>query len=165
MTEKLKIPGDYGKVRGLKPLAEAKDLVTIGTNPEGREIRLSPQAARAWRAMRQAALKEGIALVAISGFRSVERQTQIIRAKLGAGESIESILRTMAAPGYSEHHTGRAIDLAVPEERSLTEDFGNTAAFAWLSVHAAQHGFRLSFPKGNVHGIAYEPWHWCFMEE
>jgi D-alanyl-D-alanine carboxypeptidase len=27
-------------------------------------------------------------------------------------------------------------------------------------VHAGDHGFRMSYPRGNPHGISYEPWHW-----
>ncbi|HVT32680.1 MAG TPA: D-alanyl-D-alanine carboxypeptidase family protein, partial [Rhodanobacteraceae bacterium] len=35
-------------------------------------------------------------------------------------------------------------------------------AFAWLKRHASRFGFRLSYPRRNRHGIAYEPWHWCW---
>ncbi|NND57300.1 MAG: D-alanyl-D-alanine carboxypeptidase family protein, partial [Xanthomonadales bacterium] len=35
-------------------------------------------------------------------------------------------------------------------------------AFAWLTAHAKQFGFRMSFPRGNPHGVAYEPWHWAW---
>ncbi len=163
MTEGLHIPPDYGKARGLRLQAEARELVSIGTSPDGRDIRMAPPAAAAWLAMRQAASREGVELVAISGFRSVERQAEIIRAKLLAGEALEAVLRTVAAPGYSEHHTGRAIDVAVPESPTLNEEFGRTPAFRWLSSHAVEHGFRLSFPLGNPHGIDYEPWHWYYI--
>jgi D-alanyl-D-alanine carboxypeptidase len=157
----LGIPADYGTRRGLALLAEAPELVSIGASPDGRDIRLSPPAAAAWARMRVAAAAAGIRLVAISGFRSVERQAQIIRGKLAAGEAIDAILRTIAAPGYSEHHTGRAIDVGVPGEPPLTEDFERTPAFPWLQANAGRYGFHLSFPRGNAHGMAYEPWHWC----
>ncbi|MET0229666.1 MAG: D-alanyl-D-alanine carboxypeptidase family protein, partial [Rhodanobacteraceae bacterium] len=35
-------------------------------------------------------------------------------------------------------------------------------AFRWLMRHAKRFGFRLSYPRSNRHGIAYEPWHWCW---
>jgi D-alanyl-D-alanine carboxypeptidase len=142
-------------------LGEAPELVSIGASPEGREIRLSPPAAAAWARMRDAAGDAGIRLVAISGFRTIERQAEIIRGKLAAGDTIDAVLRTVAAPGYSEHHTGRAIDVGVPGEPPLTEDFERTPAFPWLQAHAGRYGFRLSYPRGNAHGMAYEPWHWC----
>jgi D-alanyl-D-alanine carboxypeptidase len=156
----LGIPADYAAKRRLERQVEASYLVGVSGGAEDKEIRLDPDAAAAWEKMRAAAMGEGFVLMAISGFRSVQRQTEIIEAKLAAGESIESILRVIAAPGYSEHHTGRAIDIGVPDEPSLTEAFEMTPAFRWLGEHAGKFGFRLSYPRGNVDGIAYEPWHW-----
>jgi zinc D-Ala-D-Ala carboxypeptidase len=161
----LGIPSDYGAKRRLALQVEATDLVSVVAGSDGREIRLEAMAAAAWKNMRDAASGEGITLLAISGFRSVERQTEIIRAKLASGETIDAILRIVAAPGFSEHHTGRAIDIGVPGEPPLTEGFALTPAYRWLNGHAYRFGFRLSYPKGNVHGIAYEPWHWFFVEE
>jgi D-alanyl-D-alanine carboxypeptidase len=94
----------------------------------------------------------------------VERQAKIIRGKLDLGEKISDILRSIAAPGYSEHHTGRAIDIGSPDVLPLEEAFSNTRAFAWLIGHAHEFGFTLSFPKQNPHGFVYEPWHWCWKE-
>ena len=51
---------------------------------------------------------------------------------------------------------------ALPDEPPAEESFETTPAFAWLSQHAARHGFSLSYPRGNPHGIVYEPWHWRF---
>ena len=75
---------------------------------------------------------------------------------------MEEILKVSAAPGYSEHHSGRVVDLTTPGYAPLEEEFEDSAAFAWLCRSAAEHGFYLSYPRGNPHGIAYEPWHWCW---
>lgn len=141
---------------------EPARLVRIGRNPDGRLLQLTPAAAQAWRRMRAAAAAEGFALIAVSGFRSVRRQTRIIRDKLAAGKSIDDILRYVAAPGFSEHHTGRALDIGVEGHLELEEDFSRTTAFYWLQAHAGRFGFRLSYPRGNRYGIGYEPWHWCW---
>jgi zinc D-Ala-D-Ala carboxypeptidase len=160
----LGIPADYAAQRALTPYVEAaeSELVHVAINPDGRAVRLLPAAAEAWQAMRTAAVASGIELVAISGFRSVARQTEIIREKLAAGHNIADILRSVAAPGFSEHHTGRAIDIGSPEHIELDEDFERTAAFRWLQRHAGEFGFTLSYPRNNAHGIVYEPWHWCW---
>ncbi len=158
----LPIPADYGKRRGLLLQVEATQLVSIGKKPEGGEIDLTPEAADAWMRMKDSASLAGIALVAVSGFRSVKRQEEIIREKLSAGQTMKNILETVAAPGYSEHHTGRAIDIGLLGEEPLTEDFGVTDAYRWLEANAGKFGFVLSYPRGNPHGIVYEPWHWCF---
>jgi len=158
----LGIPDDYPGTRGLDPQPEATELVSIGATPDGREVQLSPEAAKAWARMRDSARKSGIEILVLSGFRSVERQRALIEAKLSTGQDIGEILKTVAAPGFSEHHTGRALDVAVPEHPTLTEAFADTPAFNWLNRNAGAFGFSLSYPKDNPHGFVYEPWHWLF---
>jgi D-alanyl-D-alanine carboxypeptidase len=161
---RLGIPADYAEARHLPVQREAATLVSIGRSPAGRLIRLAPRAAAAWRRMQAAAAGDGIELRPISGFRSVARQTTLIRRKLAAGARVENILRFVAAPGCSEHHTGRALDLGTPADLELDELFARTAAFRWLEHNAERFGFHLSYPRGNVHGIGYEPWHWCWRD-
>jgi D-alanyl-D-alanine carboxypeptidase len=158
----LGIPADYAATRRLPVQAEARRLVSAGRHPNGRRIRLAPGAAAAWTRLRAAAARDGIVLVPISGFRSVARQASIIRRKLAAGHSLGHILRFVAAPGCSEHHTGRALDLAGRARRTLDGTFARTAAYRWLQRHAARFGFHLSYPRDNPHGIGYEPWHWSW---
>lgn len=130
----------------------------------GREQSLAPAAADAWMGLRDAAAGESVELQLVSAYRSVQYQRQLVERKLVAGLSIESILRVSAAPGYSEHHTGRAIDLSTPGSVPLEEEFEGTAAFDWLLRNASRFGFVLSYPRGNPYGIIYEPWHWAFAD-
>jgi zinc D-Ala-D-Ala carboxypeptidase len=161
----LGIPADYAKSRGLRLHAEAESqaMVTIAENSARKPIQLIEQASAAWTRMQVAAHGEGITITPLSGFRSVARQVELIRNKLQSGAAIEQVLSIIAAPGYSEHHTGRAIDLGIPNQPPLEESFERTAAFSWLAKHAASYGFHLSFPRNNPHGIVYEPWHWCWI--
>lgn len=147
---------------GLRLCAEPAELWLTGRDRYGRPLWLAPQAARAWRCMQAAAGRDGIPLQAISGFRSVAYQSEIIRRKRSRGLSVEVILAVNAAPGYSEHHSGRALDIGCPGEPPAEESFEHTAAFAWLQANARRFGFRLSYPRDNPHGIVYEPWHWCW---
>ena len=123
---------------------------------------LTPRAAAAWKKMRIAAARDGIVLLPVSGFRSVARQTAIFRKKLTAGQRLADILRLVAAPGFSEHHTGRALDIGSPEHLELDVHFARTAAYRWLRRRAGEFGFVMSYPRRNRHGIGYEPWHWCW---
>ena len=66
-----------------------------------------------------------------------------------------------AAPGYSEHHTGCAVDIATPGSRPLTEEFEDSQAFRWLTDNAGKFGFSMSYPRNNPAGFIYEPWHWA----
>jgi D-alanyl-D-alanine carboxypeptidase len=141
---------------------EATELVSIGVDIYGREQRLTPQAAAAWNEMRAAAERDGEIVQIVSAFRSVDYQKGIIQRKLAAGQSWEQILRVSALPGFSEHHTGRTIDVTTPGCKVLEEEFENTAAFRWLARRAGEFGFVMTYPRGNKFGVAYEPWHWTF---
>jgi D-alanyl-D-alanine carboxypeptidase len=158
----LGIARDYGQRHRLPLQSEASQLWGIGTDAIGREHFLVPAAARAWRGMVQSAQDDGVELQVASGFRSVDYQAGIIQRKLQAGQDMARILRVSAAPGFSEHHTGRAVDVTTTGTRPLEEEFEHTPAYAWLAAHAGGHGFRLSYPRHNRHGIAFEPWHWCY---
>jgi zinc D-Ala-D-Ala carboxypeptidase len=164
LHRELGIPPDYATARGLPLQIEATLLVAAGHTPDGRELRLTPEAWVAWQQLRTAAADDGVQLLLLSGFRGVERQTEIIRRKLDAGQRIDDILRVNAAPGYSEHHTGRAVDIGTPDAPPLDESFAETAAFRWLESHANGFGFLLSYSRGNAQGIAFEPWHWCWWD-
>lgn len=164
MHRELGIPADYARRVQLALCEEAAELVSIGPDVLGREQRLTPAAAKAWKDMRAAAKRDGIQLLVVSAYRSLDYQRALIARKLDNGRSIADILRVNAAPGYSEHHTGRALDITAPDCPPLETGFEQTRAFAWLQKHAARHGFRLSYPRDNPHGITYEPWHWAFHD-
>ena len=161
---RLGVPPDYARVHAWSKVREPQCLVSIGGRDAlGHEQRLTPAAARAWTRMRDAAARDGVELRAVSTFRSVEVQSAIVRGKLARGQSIDAILRVNAAPGYSEHHSGRAIDITTPGYAPTEEEFERSSAFAWLMKHARAYGFVLSYPRGNAHALAYEPWHWCWQ--
>jgi zinc D-Ala-D-Ala carboxypeptidase len=143
---------------------EATELVSVAPDIYGREQRLTPSAAAAWNAMRTAAERDREILQLVSAFRSVDYQKQIIQRKVAAGQSWEQILRVSALPGFSEHHTGRTIDVTTPGCKPLTEEFEQTTAFHWLTRHAREFRFVMTYSRGNKLGIAYEPWHWTFHE-
>ena len=158
----LGVPHDYGRARKLRRVREPERFEFIGYDTQQRAQWLAPRAARAWARMQAAALGDGVELQIVSAFRSVEYQLGILRRKLDRGQTIAEILRVSAAPGYSEHHSGRALDITTPGFEPLEEEFEQSPAFAWLKKHARRFGFRLSYPRRNPHGIAYEPWHWSW---
>ncbi|MCG6136340.1 MAG: D-alanyl-D-alanine carboxypeptidase family protein [Nostoc sp. LLA-1] len=143
------------------PEAPESELMAISGG-----IKMRKAAAQRYQAMTQAARKEGVILVPISGFRSVKQQEQLFFA-VGAQRNQTPSQRAAlsAPPGHSEHHTGYAVDIgdgAVPAT-NLQSNFENTKAFNWLQANAARFGFEMSFPKDNSQGVSYEPWHWRFV--
>lgn len=157
----LGIPTDYATRRGLTPVAEAQELVDVGHDMFGRQQVLAPGTAAAWSHMRLAAEADGIVLQLVSGFRSIDYQRQLIERKLARGLTVEAILAANAAPGFSEHHSGRALDIATPGSPPLETEFEQTDAFAWLLANGTGFGFHLSYPRDNPYGLLYEPWHWA----
>ena len=150
----------YGEASGLPLVPEPELLGFAGFDRYRRPLWLHPSAARAWLHMRDAAWHDGVVLDAISGYRSHDYQLGIFDRKRARGLTVEDILAVNAAPGYSEHHSGLALDIGAPDQPPAEEGFEQTAAFAWLRQHAAGHGFEMSYPRDNPHGIVYEPWHW-----
>jgi D-alanyl-D-alanine carboxypeptidase len=157
----LGIPRDYALGGRLPYFADATELVDIGPNLVGRMQRLTPRAASLWQGMQSAAREDGVTLLIVSGYRSFDYQAELIRKKLVAGQPIDDILRVNAAPGYSQHHTGGAVDVATPGTRPLTEEFEDSAAFAWLERRAGEFGFSMTYPRDNAYGFVFEPWHWA----
>lgn len=156
----LGIPSDYGRNPQRPSYAEATELVEVEPNIVGTMQRLAPDTAAAWRRMKAAAGTAGVQLLLVSGFRSIQHQADLIRRKLAAGHTIDAILKVNAAPGFSEHHTGRALDIATPGTRPLTLEFESSMAFAWLAANASEFGFEMPYLHGNRFGFEYEPWHW-----
>jgi len=146
----------------LSGLQQRLAQLDIDADGYGRPLWLRRSAARGWQRLQLAAAAEGVALDAISGYRSHAYQLGIFERKRARGLAVDDILQVNAAPGYSEHHSGFALDIGTPGEPPAEESFEHTAAFAWLQGNAGRFGFQLSYPRDNPHGIVYEPWHWCW---
>jgi zinc D-Ala-D-Ala carboxypeptidase len=84
------------------------------------------------------------------------------------GWSLKENAKWIAMPGYSEHNSYQhtALDLINQEgidgqmTNQTASDFDSLPEFAWLTNHAAEYNFYLSYPKDNKYGVSYEPWHW-----
>jgi LAS superfamily LD-carboxypeptidase LdcB len=93
----------------------------------------------AFRAMAKAARKAGIELAIRSGFRSHAKQTKLYKEyRKGSGN-------LAARPGFSNHESGRALDLVI----------GQYKTYEWLQNHASTYGFHRTVPG--------EPWHWEYL--
>ena len=113
-------------------------------------------------ALDAASLDAGLSLVIESGYRSYASQAATFdswASRLGHAEA----LRRSARAGHSEHQLGTAIDVTSPGWGGRFGDWGReTAEGAWLSAHAWEFGFVLSYPAGSEAAtcFSYEPWHY-----
>lgn len=111
--------------------------------------------------------------VVCSAFRSQEYQAELLRGsverKMAAGmtesEAAEEALRSLAAPGTSEHQLGLALDIVDEANQNLTEAQESTPVSRWMKEHCWDYGFILRYPneKTDITGIIYEPWHYRFV--
>lgn len=98
-------------------------------------IKLSKAAAEAYQNLEKAARADGVNLVLLSGFRSVEDQKYLFFGVKGErGQTASERAKVSAPPGYSEHHTGYAMDIgdAAAPGSNLSDNFEQSQAFKWL---------------------------------
>lgn len=153
------------KLLGHFPYPEAPTAELKPITPDG-QLQLRKAAAQKFQAMSDAASQAGVVLAPLSGFRSVQDQQHVFfDVKAERGQVATKRAEVSAPPGYSEHHTGYAIDIGDGNTpaTNLSPEFDKTAAFQWLEKNAAFYSFELSFPKNNPQGVTYEPWHWRFV--
>jgi zinc D-Ala-D-Ala carboxypeptidase len=159
-------PTSYGHFAYLH--AYPNQLMTVAsyaTKEYQRFESLAPEAAKALMKMIYAARDEKVWIIPVSGFRTIEQQKKLFDEQIKRRGSIQEAAKISAPPGYSEHHTGYAVDLADGHfpKQDITLKFEKTDAFGWLNRHAQEFGFELSFYNSNPQGVGYEPWHWRYI--
>lgn len=146
-------------------LARLKNAGVFAREGFERTESLDYEAAQAFAIMQSAADAQGVKLMPISGFRSIDEQKALFENQIERKGGIEAAAQYSAPPGHSEHHTGYALDIAdsnQPED-DLKHSFEMTSAYQWLLVNARTYQFEQSFPKDNQQGVSFEPWHWRYV--
>ena len=108
------------------------------------------------------ALKEGYNIRAISTYRTYDYQNNLYN-KYAKKDGVDKADTYSARPGFSEHHTGLAID--VDNIKTNFNNFENTNEFKWMQENAYKYGFILRYPsdKVDITGYMYEPWHYRYV--
>lgn len=112
----------------------------------------------AFERMKNDALKDGYTLGIASAYRSISSQNYLYNNYLN--QDNQDVVDTYSArAGYSEHHTGEAIDL-IGSFGSIDE-FEQTKESKWVEENAYKYGFIIRYKKEyeNITGYKYEPWH------
>jgi zinc D-Ala-D-Ala carboxypeptidase len=146
--------------------ATLDSLEVIAIASDGYQIKLRSPAAQKYKQMTDDAKADGIGLTAISGFRTKEEQRQLFfEISRQRNQTPAERAKVSAPAGYSEHHTGYALDIGDSNAPStnLSPSFDRTDGFKWLQQNASKYSFELSFPQNNPQGVMYEPWHWRFV--
>lgn len=122
---------------------------------------LRKEAARALEELFQASIEEGLKFVAVSGYRSYDRQYTIFTTNVRKN-GLDDTLKVSAMPGSSEHQTGLSMDVSTKAVSFLLrERFAQTPEGEWLAQNAYKYGYIIRYPKGKerITGYSFEPWH------
>ena len=133
-----------------------KDLITINN------LKINKEAYDSFKEMQDAMNKEGLNIRIISAYRTYEYQENLYNNYLKKDKR-ELVDAYSARAGYSEHHTGLAID--IDNLKQNFEHFYLTKEFIWMQENASKYGFILRYPKNkeNITGYQYEPWHYRYV--
>ena len=127
-------------------------------------FQVEEQTAAQFRKLQNETAQKGIEILLSSAYRSVEKQ-QAIKEELTAEYGEEYGKQFVAAPGYSEHHTGLALDfVAKIDGKWLIENkeiFDRAEELQPVYDILPRYGFILRYLKGKeeITGYPAEPWH------
>lgn len=100
----------------------------------------------------------------LSGYRNEQYQRKVYAQDVEQhGE--QHAMSYMAKPGYSEHHTGFALDFGVQYSDGTTSSFAESENAKWIQQKARNYGFILRYPeeKAAYTGILGEMWHYRYV--
>ena len=119
---------------------------------------MTPATAEAYKRMKSDAAQNGLSIMAASTYRSVEYQKNLYNSYLNS-DPREVVDTYSARAGYSEHHTGMAIDF-IGSFGSLN-DFEYTKEYPWVRDNCHKYGFIIRYTTENqwITGYKSEPWH------
>ena len=148
--------------------ADQNQLMIVSSYATGKDKRfefMNFEAGKALMQMIYAAREEGIWIIPVSGFRTIEQQQQLFQNQIKRLGSAQEAAKVSAPAGYSEHHTGFAVDLTDGRfpKQDIKLQFETTDAYRWLTRHAKEFGFEISFKQNNSQGVSFEPWHWRYV--
>ncbi|MBR5453566.1 MAG: M15 family metallopeptidase [Clostridia bacterium] len=99
-----------------------------------------------------------------SGYRNYKDQESIYQSRKELyGEAYAE--KYVQDPGYSEHHTGYALDMSVYTDEGVSMTFDKDPDFTWFYHAAHTYGFirRYADHKEDITGIPNEEWHFRYV--
>lgn len=158
------------KQRPLHPLnyapANLREMKSSKTLDNSRGLQLADQAATALEELAVAMNAEKAGnLFVNSAYRSYDYQLDLFQSKTKQYGLAGALIRSAKA-GHSEHQTGLAVDVSVPDQGcAIMQCFGDTVGGQWLAANAWRHGFIIRYEEDTtaITGYTYEPWHLRFV--
>ena len=160
VNKQTKLPDNW---EDIVELADAKDAW-------GDDVKVEKEALKEFYELQKELEEEGVYIELDSIYRSVAEQQDLWdRWSADPEKGPEYVKKYVAVPGYSEHHTGLAIDVCLKKNGEIIADNDDMIAekviFAKVHAKLADYGFILRYPKGkeDITGYSYEPWHFRYV--
>ena len=151
---------------------ESKVELVETKNAWDEDIKVEKKAFENYKKLKEELAKEGITIELDSVYRSVASQQELWDAWSADPEKgPEYVQKYVAVPGYSEHHTGLAIDICLRINGELVADNDDMIAqreiFEKIHDKLANYGFILRYLEGkdSITGYSYEPWHLRYIDD
>ena len=171
ISEPTQITTDYMVlVNQQNPLPDNWEIdLTYMKNSLGDDVAVERRAYEAYKNLKAVLAEEDIFIDLDSAYRSIAEQQQIVddfTTKYGE----DYVKQFVAVPGYSEHHTGLALDLYLNIDGEDVYENSEMMKHPeiWAQIHAKlpEFGFILRYPEGKeeITGYAYEPWHIRYID-
>ena len=103
-------------------------------------------------------------MIITSAYRSLEEQSEALEEKINEfGE--EEALKWAMLPGYSEHHTGYAVDMSIRTDDDVYIPYKGQNDYSWINKNCFKYGIvrRYTEDKVAITGISNEPWHYRYV--
>lgn len=139
---------------------EPKSLVKVSDvdyiKRDNVDMYINEDALREYKKLYNDALRHNIKLCIFSAYRSFDYQKKLYDSKEDKNY--------IALPGYSEHHTGNALDISV-RDSGLSKYFDKNEAYSFLINNAYKYGFILRYldNKQEITGYPFESWHYTYV--
>lgn len=148
------------KYNGVSEKFNVPNLTKISNDCSNGDNYLSKEAADAFEKMCKVAKEEGYSILANSSYRSYQDQEDTWNYYLNLyGQSYND--KYVTKPGFSEHHSGLAIDI----KSTNSNIFKNSKEYTWTTQNCYKYGFihRYQESKVDITGIASEAWHFRYV--
>ena len=138
------------------------NLVTV-LSEHGYPNKIRADVYEEFKKMYNAAKNDNVSIFIASPYRSYSDQNALYTYYVNT-DGKKNADTYSARPGFSEHHTGLAMDL-IPEYGLDLDTFENSDGFKWMQENAYKYGFILRYPKDKeyITGYIYEPWHYRYV--
>ena len=138
------------------------NLVTVDAE-HGYPNKIRSDVYEEFKKMYEEAKKDNVKIFIASPYRSYSDQNVLYTYYVNT-DGKKNADTYSARPGFSEHHTGLAMDL-IPEYGLDLDTFENSDGFKWMQENAYKFGFILRYPKDKeyITGYIYEPWHYRYV--